>query len=155
MSRYAHHQALERIYLEAPVNRLYLPTIQVTDTGTTITIEASDKFHHAAGAAHESIYLKMMEDAAYFAASAVEREIFIYTLSFQTYMLRPLVKGQIRSFGRLTKRTRTHYFADAVLTDATGDEIGRGSGVFVRSRRSLLDGSGDCLVPQEETGVSS
>lgn len=140
--RDAHHVSLERMYLQAPINQIYLPTIVVTETEATITIELSEKFHHAADAVHGSVYFKMLDDAAYFSASALERENFIFTLSFQLYLLRPVVSGKIRSVGRLSKRTRTHFFADAVLFDASNEEIAHGSGVFVRSHRSLKDAAG-------------
>lgn len=138
----AHHQALERMYLLAPINRLYLPAIDVTEVGATISIMVSEKFHHAVGAVHGSVYFKMLDDAAYFAAAANERGHFIFTLSFQTYLLRPVVSGVIRCNGRLVKRTRTHFFAESVLFDSNDEEIGRGSGVFVLGKQALSDADG-------------
>jgi hypothetical protein len=42
----------------------------------TIDIPLSEKFHHSAGGVHGSVYFKMLDDAAFFAANSLEPEFF-------------------------------------------------------------------------------
>ena len=92
-----HFRGLERMYLAAPINAFYEPSIEVLEGEATIGIEVEDKLHHAAGAVHGSVYFKMLDDAAFFAANSVEREFFVLTASFTTYFTRPVSDGSIRA----------------------------------------------------------
>jgi uncharacterized protein (TIGR00369 family) len=132
-----HFVALERMYVSAPVNAFYRPRIGVSEAAAWIEIDADARFHHAAGAVHGSVYFKMLDDAAFFAANSLEREVFVLTTSFTTYLTRPVSAGMIRSVGRVVSRTRSQFIAEATVEDAEGREIGRGSGVFVRGRTRL------------------
>ncbi|MCW8904543.1 PaaI family thioesterase, partial [Sedimenticola sp.] len=85
-----HYQSLQRMYLSAPINQLYLPEIVITEGEARIGIELREDFHHAAGAVHGSVYFKMLDDAAYFAVSSLEPEFFMLTASFTTYLIRPV-----------------------------------------------------------------
>ena len=63
-----HHICLENMYLAAPINRIYLPKIEVLEAEAKIEIQLSENYFHTAGAVHGSVYFKMLDDAAYFAA---------------------------------------------------------------------------------------
>ena len=82
MTRDPHFQALENMYLSAPINAFYDPRIEVSDAEAIVEIEVSEKLFHSAEAVHGSVYFKMLDDAAFFAASALEREVFVLTTSF-------------------------------------------------------------------------
>ena len=142
MSRERHWRALERMYLGAPINRFYHPRIEIGDAGATIEIDLSERFFHPLGAAHGSVYFKMLDDAAFFAVSAEEEEVFVLTSAFTTYLTRPVSEGVLRSVGRVVSRTRSQWIAEAVAYDEAGREVGRGSGIFVRSRVELSDAEG-------------
>jgi acyl-coenzyme A thioesterase PaaI-like protein len=86
---------------------------------------------------HGSVYFKMLDDAAFFAANSLEREVFVLTTSFTTYLTRPVVGGVLRSAGRVVDRTRSQFLAEAAVSDGDGNEVGRGSGVFVRGKLRL------------------
>ena len=73
MSRDPHFQALERMYLAAPINRIYRPTIEVRSGEAEIEIVLAEKYFHSGGAVHGSVYFKMLDDAAFFAAGSLER----------------------------------------------------------------------------------
>lgn len=137
MAKDPHFAALERMYLGAPINAFYRPAIQIGDGEATIEIEVTEKLHHAAGAVHGSVYFKMLDDAAYFAANSLEREKFVLTAAFTVYLTRPVVSGKIRSVGKVFHRGKTQFLAEAVAYDAEGREIGRGSGVFARGKSPL------------------
>ena len=142
MTRDPHFAALEKMYLAAPVNEFYDPRIDVSEAQAMIEVEVSRRFFHSAGAVHGSVYFKLLDDAAFFAASSLERELFILTTSFTTYLTRPLSSGTLRAVGQVVNRNRSQFIAEAVAYDAEGREVGRGSGVFVRGKVPLSEAEG-------------
>ena len=139
MTKDRHFVALQNMYLAAPINEFYCPSIVVSDSEATIEIEVANKLFHSAGAVHGSVYFKMLDDAAFFAANSLEREVFVLTTSFTTYLTRPTSSGTLRSVGRVVNRNKSQFIAEAVVCDSTGSEVGRGSGVFVRSKLPLSE----------------
>lgn len=139
MSKDPHYIALERMYLGAPINSIYEPTIAISEGRAEIEIELSEKWFHAAGAVHGSVYFKMLDDAAFFAANSLEKEVFVLTTAFTTYLTRPVSKGKLRSVGRVVNKNRTQFIGEAVIYDSKDREVGRGNGIFVRSRSRLSD----------------
>ncbi|AKH22346.1 PaaI family thioesterase [Sedimenticola thiotaurini] len=132
-----HYQSLRRMYLAAPINQLYLPEISIDKGEARISIELRESYHHAAGAVHGSVYFKMLDDAAYFAASSLEREFFLLTASFTTYLIRPVASGVMRATGRVVSRTRSQIIAESVVYDGRDRELARGSGIFAKSGQRL------------------
>ncbi len=49
--------------------------------------------HHAGGAVHGANYFKAMDDAAFFAANSLVDDVFVLTVSFNVYFLRPHHRG--------------------------------------------------------------
>jgi uncharacterized protein (TIGR00369 family) len=137
-----HYRALERMYLSAPINEIYHPRIKVLNERAEIEIQVSRLLFHAADAVHGSVYFKMLDDAAFFAANSIETEFFLLTTSFTTYLIRPISSGRMKSIGRIVSRTRTQTIAEAVVYDDEGKDVGRGSGVFVRSKIPLVSALG-------------
>lgn len=137
MTRPTHYRALERMYLAAPINGFYLPTIEVSEGMATVEIDVSGKYFHAMGAAHGSVIFKMLDDASFFASNSLELEVFVLTTAFTTYLTRPISVGTLRSVGRVVNRTRSQFVAEAVAYDGKGKEVGRGSGIFVKSKHRL------------------
>jgi uncharacterized protein (TIGR00369 family) len=142
MTKDPHFVALENMYLAAPISALYHPTIEISDSEATIEVEVVEKFFHSAGGLHGSVYFKLLDDAAFFAANSLERDVFVLTTSFTTYLTRPVSSGTIRSVGRVVNRNKSQFIGESVLHDSEGNEIGRGSGVFVRSRVPLKETRG-------------
>jgi len=142
MNKDPHFIALENMYRAAPINEFYRPSIEVGEAEATIEGEVSSRLFHAAGAVHGSVYFKMLDDAAFFAANSLEREVFVLTTSFTTYLTRPVSSGKLRSVGRVVNRTKSQFIAEAVIYNAEGVEVGRGSGIFVRSKIPLRDALG-------------
>ncbi|MCB1583675.1 MAG: PaaI family thioesterase [Xanthomonadales bacterium] len=143
-----HYQRLEHMYLSAPFNRLFKPEIHIADSHAEISIELSNDYHHAAGAVHGSVYFKMLDDAAYFAANSLETEFFLVTTSFTTYLTRPVSQGIMRAVGKVLNQNRSQIIAEAVVYNSAEKEIGRGNGVFVRSKNKLesIQGYNDLLT---------
>ena len=134
-----HHRKLERMYLAAPVNDLYRPTIEIAEGQTVIGMPVDPRFHHGGGALHGSAYFKALDDAAYFAVNSLVEDCFVLTVSFNLYLLRPVVEGTLRAEGRVTSATRNLFVAESVLYLEDGTQVARGSGTFQRSKVLLAE----------------
>jgi uncharacterized protein (TIGR00369 family) len=132
-SRSEHHRKLERLYLQAPVNSWYRPRIHIEEGWAEIVVPVREEHFHAAHAVHGSVYFKVLDDAAFFAANSVLEDVFVLTASFQLDLLRPVSSGEIRAEGRLIHRTRRLFIAESKAEDSEGNLIARGSGTFMRS----------------------
>ena len=142
MSNNEHYTSLENMYLAAPVNQFYQPIIKVCEGVAEIAIELSEKYFHSGGGVHGSVYFKMLDDAAFFAANSLEPEVFVLTTSFTTYITRPVSDGTMKAVGKVVNKNRTQFIAEAVVYDSEDREIGRGKGVFVRSKLPLAEQKG-------------
>ncbi len=142
MSKDPHFIALQNMYLAAPINEFYRPSIDVSDGEATIEIAVAPTLFHAAGAVHGSVCFKMLDDAAFFAANSLERDVFVLTTSFTMYLTRPVSAGRLRSVGRVVHRGRAQYIAEAIVYDLEQNEVARGSGTFVRSKTPLNEVDG-------------
>lgn len=134
-----HHQKLENMYLAAPINKWYEPTMKVTEGKSEITIHIKEDYHHAANAVHGSVYFKMLDDAAFFAANSVVEEVFVLTASFETKFLRPVSKGKLTAVGELLKNKGHQLEARAKLFNEEGQLIATGNGWFAKSKINLSD----------------
>ena len=142
MTKDGHFMGLQNMYLEAPINEFYRPSIEVSDSRADIEIEVTGAFFHSFGAVHGSVYFKMLDDAAFFAANSLERKVLVLTTSFTTYLTRPVSSGTLRALGRVVNRNRSQFISEAILYDSEDNEVGRGSGVFVRSKVPLSEARG-------------
>lgn len=133
-----HYRALERLYASAPVNALFASQLELTGEGRSrIVFEVTERSHHAAGAAHGTIYFKMLDDAAFYAANSLVTDRFLLTTSFNLHFTKPVRAGRVVAEGRWISGRRRVFVAESRLVDADGDEIGRGTGTFMRSRIAL------------------
>lgn len=142
MSHEQHFRSLESMYAAAPINAFYHPKIVVTEGEAVIEIEITEKLHHSAGAVHGSVYFKMLDDAAFFAANSLEPDVFVLTTSFTTYLTRPVSLGRMKSIGKVVNRNKSQFIAESVVYDSNDNEIGRGNGIFVRSKQPLKETKG-------------
>jgi uncharacterized protein (TIGR00369 family) len=138
-----HYRKLERMYLSAPVNRIYAPTIQIDEGRAVVEIEVGEQFFHAANAVHGAVYFKLLDDSAFFAANSLVTDTFVLTVSFNVYFTRPVSEGTLRGEGRVVSRSKSLVIAEAALFN--GDvEVARGSGSFVPSKIKLSERLGYC-----------
>ena len=140
----AHFSKLENMYLAGRCNDLYQPTILVEKGQATISFAVQERFFHAAGAVHGSVYFKALDDAAYFASNSLEPRFFMVTSSFTTYFLRPVTQGQLKAVGKVISRSKSQMIAEAIVYDDRGKEVARGSGTFMRSTTELSEEIGYC-----------
>ena len=134
-----HFRKLERMYLSAPLNNhLYNGiTITISDQKAELTLKIEEKFFHAANAIHGSVYFKMLDDAAFFAVNSIVKDVFVYTVSFNVQLLRPVSSGIIKSIGELKFKSSNLFIADSTLLDENNKLVGRGSGNFMKSKIEL------------------
>ena len=132
-----HFRRLERMYARAPVNRYFAPVLSVSEGRAEVRIVVRPDFFHAAHAIHGSVYFKALDDAAFFAVNSIVPEVFVLTVSFNVYLLRPVDSGTITAIGTVVSRGRNHFVADAVLSDEAQREVARGTGSFARSSIAL------------------
>jgi len=133
-----HYRALEALYASAPVNRLFASRLEILGEGhARIRFRVDPSVHHAAGAAHGTIYFKMLDDAAFYAANSMVSDRFLLTTAFNLHFTKPVRAGEVVAEGRWISGKRRVFIAEAHLTDADGDEIGRGTGTFMRSHIAL------------------
>ncbi len=133
-----HWRALEGLYASAPINHLFDSHLAVLGEGSArITFTVDSRVHHAAGAAHGTIYFKMLDDAAFYAANTLVTDRFLLTTSFNLHFVRPIKAGRIVAEGRWVSGRRRVFVAESRLVDEEGEEIGRGTGTFMRSHIGL------------------
>ena len=133
-----HYRALENLYRSAPVNALFASNIEIISEGISrITFDVTEACFHAAGAAHGTIYFKMLDDAAFYAANTLATDRFLLTTSFNLHFTKPVREGRVVAEGKWISGRRRVLVAESRLIDDEGDEIGRGTGTFTRSRIAL------------------
>jgi len=133
-----HFRALERLYAEAPINRLFNSRLEIEEAGKAkIFFDVDERYYHAAGAVHGTAYFKMLDDAAFYASNSLVSDRFILTTAFNLLFTKPLKNGPVIAEGRWVSGKRRVFVADARLVDCDGDEIARGTGTFMRSHISL------------------
>jgi uncharacterized protein (TIGR00369 family) len=139
----AHYRALESLYRSAPVNRLFRSEIEIASQGfARIRFDVEESSFHAAGAAHGTLYFKMMDDAAFYACNSLVSDRFLLTTAFNLNFTRPLRPGSVIAEGRWISGRRRVFVGEARLIDGDGEEAARGTGTFMRSHIPLssLDG---------------
>jgi uncharacterized protein (TIGR00369 family) len=137
-----HHRNLERMYLAAPCNEVYRPRITIAEGSAEISFDVGPHLHHAGRAVHGSNYFKAMDDAAFFAVNSLVDDVFVLTVSFNVYFLRPISKGSMLARGAVVNASKNLWVAEATLEDDHGRVLGRGSGSFMRSRMALAEAMG-------------
>jgi uncharacterized protein (TIGR00369 family) len=140
---HAHLRALERLYASAPINGLFTSRLELPSPGRArLHFTVDEAAYHAAGAAHGTLYFKMMDDAAFYAANGLVSDRFLLTTAFNLHFTSPMRAGDYIAEGRWISGKRRVFVADARIVDADGEECARGTGTFLRSHIALsgLDG---------------
>jgi len=134
-----HWRALESLYAAAPINKaLFRSQLEIPGEGQSrITYQVEPNCFHAAGAAHGTVYFKMLDDAAFYAANTLVTDRFLLTTAFNLHFTRPIRSETVVAEGRWISGRRRVFVAEAWLLDAEGEEVGRGTGTFMRSHIAL------------------
>ena len=133
-----HFRALESLYASAPINLLFQSRLEIVQEGfARIRFDIDEQVFHAAGAAHGTIYFKMMDDAGFYACNSLVSDRFLLTTAFNLLFTRPLRAGPVIAEGRWASGRRRIYVADARVIGSDGEEAARGTGTFMRSHIPL------------------
>jgi uncharacterized protein (TIGR00369 family) len=134
----AHFRALESLYRHAPVNGLFESRLEIVEPGfARIRFEVGEALFHAAGAAHGTLYFKMMDDAAFYACNSLVSDRFLLTTAFNLLFTRPMRSGTATAEGRWASGRRRVLVGEARLIDADGELAASGTGTFMRSHIPL------------------
>jgi uncharacterized protein (TIGR00369 family) len=134
----AHFRALEALYEAAPINRLFASALDIVEEGVArIRFEVDEGHFHAAGAAHGTLYFKMLDDAAFYACNSLVTDRFLLTTAFNLHFTKPLRAGPVVAEGRWVSGRRRVFVGDARLIDSEGEEAARATGTFLRSHIPL------------------
>ncbi len=134
----AHFRALESLYRHAPVNGLFESRLEIVEKGfARIRFEVAEALYHAAGAAHGTLYFKMMDDAAFYACNSLVTDRFLLTTAFNLLFTRPLRAGPVTAEGRWASGRRRVLVGEARLIDSEGELAASGTGTFMRSHIPL------------------
>lgn len=132
-----HYRKLENMMHSAPIVKLVGARAEISHGQADIILPVERKLFHAAGALHGAMYFLALDNAAFFAVNSLVEDVFVLTVSFNIYLLRPVDHGAVKASGKVVSSTRTQYLAESVLYDAEGRDIARGNGVFVKGKVKL------------------
>ena len=107
------------------------------DKEALISLEVDPTQFHAMGAAHGSVYFKLIDDASYFAAQAHVKDGYLLTVSMNLNFTRPVTGGRIVCQGKLVHKGRRLLVAEAEIKDAEGHLLAAGRGTFMSSGKPL------------------
>ena len=134
----AHFRSLESLYRSAPINGQYDSELKIVGAGRSeIRFRVEETSFHAAGAAHGTIYFKMLDDAAFYAANSLISDRFLLTTAFNLHFTKPMGGGEAMAEGRWISGRRRVLIAEARIVDSEGEECARGTGTFLRSHIAL------------------
>ena len=70
-------------------------TLEIPAQGIArIRFTIDERYFHAAGAAHGTIYFKMLDDAAFYAANSLVTDRFLLTTAFNLLFTKPIRRGR-------------------------------------------------------------
>jgi len=137
MDKKEHFLKLEQMYLDAPINIFYNPTIKILEGNSEIKIGIEKKYFHAANAVHGSVYFKILDDAAFFAASSLVQDVFVLTANFEIHFLQPIFDGEITAKGVVLEVFTNKIKAKSELFNHKNELVACGQGLFVKSKINL------------------
>ena len=137
MASPTHCQKLENMMHSAPIIKVTGARVAIRHGEAEIMLPVKREFFHSAGALHGAMYFLALDNAAFFAVNSLVEDVFVLTTSFTTYLTRPVSEGQVRAVGKVVNQNRSQFIAESVLFDSQDREIGRATGLFVRSRIPL------------------
>lgn len=136
--REEHFKKLECLYLETRGNQSFEPGIQISEGEAEIVFPIREDFCHPQGPVHGPVCFKAMNDSALYAVNSIVDDVLVLTESFNIYLSHPVASGELIARSRYISILGNRYLAESVIVDSDRNEIGRGSGAFVKSDIPLL-----------------
>ncbi|MBO3698993.1 PaaI family thioesterase [Roseivirga sp. E12] len=136
----AHYDRLEQMFHSAPIqNMLIGAEMSVEERKAIYSLNISKDYFHAAEALHGAIYFKLLDDAAYFAAASIESTYFLLTKSYTIHFKRPVEVDQLTATGEVVSENEKEIVSMSRIVNSAGKIVAEGEGLFVRSRKLLVD----------------
>ncbi len=134
-----HFLKLQNMYTSTKVNTLLYETTEckIELEKATISLTISDKYFHALGAIHGSVYFKLLDDSAFFAVNSIVTDVFVLTTSFNINIIRPVNSGKITAIGQLRYKSKNLFVAESRMFNDEGKEVAFGIGNFSKSKIPL------------------
>jgi len=133
-----HFSKLKNMYFHSEINSQYNPVIEIFEGKSEVAIPITPSLLHSGNALHGSIYFKVLDDSAFLAANSLEKDHFALTSTFTTYITEPVSHGILKAAARVVNQTRAQIVVESIAYNHA-QEVARGHGIFVRSRRLLKD----------------
>lgn len=136
----SHFEGLIRVFHSAPIQDLLKgAAIKLEEGKAEYQLEIKRDYFHAAESLHGAIYFKLLDDSAYFAAATLEREFFLLTKSYQIHFKRPVQENTLLAKGQVLSYSDKEVVAQSTIYNAQGKIVANGEGVFVKSRKLLVE----------------
>lgn len=126
-----------RAYQAAPVTQWMGTRIDIRDGEAEVRLNVRRELMHGAMAVHGSLYFRLLDDAAFFAANSRVPDFFVLTLTFDVAFYLPVTAGEMVAIGRVKHASGRIIHAESELTDGAGTVYATGRGTFVRSALEL------------------
>lgn len=133
----SHHLGLERMYHAAPFNISLESMLRVSEGKSSVEATIKPTMHHAGKMMHGAYYFMLLDNATFFAANSLVRDVFLLTHGFEIEFLRPVESGKLVCTGHFKEKRTGNYIATGKLFDQSGNLIGKGTGRFRRSKIML------------------
>lgn len=134
-----HTERLSSMYGKSPIhqNCFHHARLEFEKDRARIYLPDAERYHHAGGGVHGSVFFKLLDDAAYFSAQQTEPTFFLLTQSFQIRFLRPGKAGLLKAEGQIRHQGKEYWICESRVFDEKGRELAFGEGQFVRSKLKL------------------
>ena len=138
-----HFRKLASMYLSAPIQKIYPGTaIEISKGTCEIRMPLSADHLHAAGAMHGSVYFRLLDDSAFFAANSLVNDVFVLTTQFSIQLIRPHTDGPLISRGSVVTETGNLIISESKLFNSKDKLIASGTGTFQKSKIPLTEDIG-------------
>jgi len=127
------------MYARANINTQFYETTEckIELEKATVSLTVSEKYFHALGAIHGSVYFKLLDDSAFLAANSIVTDVFLLTTSFNTNLVRPVSTGKITAIGNVRFKSKNLFVAESTLYNEAGKAVAFGTGSFTKSKVDL------------------
>ena len=92
-----HYRKLENMMHSAPIVKLVGARVEISHGQADIILPVNRELFHAAGALHGAMYFLTLDNAAFFAVNSLVEDVFVLTVSFNIYLLRPVRPRRYKS----------------------------------------------------------
>jgi uncharacterized protein (TIGR00369 family) len=120
---------------------LDIRSVRLVPGEAELELDLRPELMNSLDAAHGGVICTLVDVAMAAAARSDSPESRVVTVDMSVQFLHP-GKGTLKAIGRARKVTRSLAFCEAEISDANGDLVARGTGVFKRLKPGRGDGDG-------------